>query len=198
MSTSTTNLALTKPAIGEAADITVLNTNMDLLDTAVGARSNLVSTVTVANTTTETVVFTHTIGAGTAAVGNAFRAVALGQASTTGTPTLTVRARIGGVAGQVVGSIVITTASGISNKNLRLEAEMLCKTTGASATWLGGITTVNELTATLPGCAVPNVITAAVTKDSTVQQTFVITVQWGTASASNTVSFYSGYGHRAA
>lgn len=36
MSTTTTNLGLTKPASGESADISVINGNMDLIDTAFG------------------------------------------------------------------------------------------------------------------------------------------------------------------
>ena len=37
MSSSTTNLHLVKPALSEAASITVINDNMDLIDAAVGA-----------------------------------------------------------------------------------------------------------------------------------------------------------------
>ena len=39
MSTTTTNLALVKPTTAELADITVINSNMDLIDTAVTARA---------------------------------------------------------------------------------------------------------------------------------------------------------------
>ena len=39
MSTTTTNLSLVKPATSEAADIAVINSNMDLVDTAVTARA---------------------------------------------------------------------------------------------------------------------------------------------------------------
>ena len=39
MSTTTTNLSLVKPATSEAADITVINSNMDTIDSAVAARA---------------------------------------------------------------------------------------------------------------------------------------------------------------
>ena len=39
MSTTTTNLSLVKPTTAELADITVINSNMDLIDTAVTARA---------------------------------------------------------------------------------------------------------------------------------------------------------------
>ena len=40
MSTTTTNLSLVKPDTTEAADISVINGNMDILDTAVAAKQN--------------------------------------------------------------------------------------------------------------------------------------------------------------
>ena len=43
MSTSTTNYNLTKPASGEAADISVINTNMDTIDTTMKSISDTAS-----------------------------------------------------------------------------------------------------------------------------------------------------------
>ena len=50
MSTQTTNLQLTKPAYGEAADIAVINTNMDTIDTAVAGKVTAPSSTVTANT----------------------------------------------------------------------------------------------------------------------------------------------------
>lgn len=44
MATSTTNLKLTKPALGESADVTVLNANWDKVDTAVGNKLDVEGT----------------------------------------------------------------------------------------------------------------------------------------------------------
>lgn len=41
MATSTTNFGLTKPAYNEAADVAVINTNMDTVDTVMGVNRNL-------------------------------------------------------------------------------------------------------------------------------------------------------------
>ena len=52
MATTTTNLGLTKPAYADDADIAVINGNMDILDTKIGAVGNtdLQSQVTTLNT----------------------------------------------------------------------------------------------------------------------------------------------------
>ena len=44
MATTTTNLGLTKPAYADAADVAVFNTNMDLIDSAIGGLQTRVST----------------------------------------------------------------------------------------------------------------------------------------------------------
>ena len=41
MATSTTNFGLTKPAYNEAADVAVINGNMDTVDTVMGVNRNL-------------------------------------------------------------------------------------------------------------------------------------------------------------
>ena len=45
MSTTTTNLSLVKPATSEAADIAVINTNMDTIDSAVAGKVSTATTV---------------------------------------------------------------------------------------------------------------------------------------------------------
>lgn len=59
MSTKTTNLQLTKPAYGESADIAVINTNMDTIDTAVAGKVTAPSGTVTNNTA---VVFDGTTG----------------------------------------------------------------------------------------------------------------------------------------
>lgn len=200
-STTTANLSLVKPTAGtnEPMNVTTqLDANWDTLDTAVGRRTSKVAVTTVASSTTETVVFAHTVKANTAAIGSAFKVVAMGQAGNvvTAVPTLTIRARIGGLAGQIIGAIVVTCPAGAqSGKSWRAEAEAVAVTIGASATWLGGLQLVDELGAVGTLSAVDvQVLAAAVTKDSTADQDFCITVQWSASNAANTVSCYTGYG----
>lgn len=57
MATTTTNLGLTKPAYTETADISVINTNMDTIDTAIKSLQDTVATKT-SNTGTVTSVAT--------------------------------------------------------------------------------------------------------------------------------------------
>lgn len=50
MATTTTNLGLTKPATSDNVDITVINTNMDKIDTAVAGISNSLAIIANGNT----------------------------------------------------------------------------------------------------------------------------------------------------
>jgi len=196
VSTATTNLGLTKAGPSEAYDVAVVNANLDAIDMAVGKRSGSITPVVVANTTGEVVIATLTLPANSGSAGRVWQVVAAAVASVTGTPTLTIRARIGGLAGALVGSVVVTAASGVTGKSLRAVGEAVCVTTGVSGTWLGSVHVIDELNTTLPNAADVNVITAAVTKDTTAQQDLVLTAQWSAASASDTLTAYYGYGRR--
>lgn len=193
-STTTANLSLVKPTAGTNEPINVttqLDANWDTIDTAVGRRTSKVAVTTVAISTAEAVVFAHTVKANTAAIGSAFKIVAMGQAGFTATPTLTIRARMGGLTGQVVGTIAVPV---LAAGSWRAEAEVICVTTGASATWLGGLQLVDELSTAFATAVDVKVLSAAITKDSTADQDFCITVQWSVSNAANTVSCYTGYG----
>ncbi|MGW2708083.1 right-handed parallel beta-helix repeat-containing protein [Streptomyces sp. NPDC001356] len=147
---------------------------------------------TAANTTAETVVASWTIPAGDAIPNVGYSFLAQGVASTTGTPTLTIRVRLGGVAGAVIAQYTaVTTASAIANRGWRVEGSVHCLSAGASATWAGGATLYHHL-ASATGAAQYELTDAAVTRDSTVDQTLVVTAQWSVASASNTASASAG------
>jgi hypothetical protein len=194
VSTNTQFLSLVKPAVSEAYDVAIVNTNMDVIDSMVGPRSTSGSAVTVANTTTETSIAGTTLPANAAAIGRVFKLVVVGQAGVTGTPTLTFRARIGGVTGALLGTVVVTAASGVTGKAWRAEAELICVTTGVSGTWLGAITVIDELGNTLPSAANVGMITTPVTKDTTIAEDLTISVQWSAANALNTATRYFRYG----
>jgi hypothetical protein len=146
------------------------------------------STGTAASTTAETVVASVTIPAADAWPGVGYRFAAHGTASTTGTPTLTIRVRLGGVTGAVIAAFsAVTTGSAISGRGWRVEGVLHSVTIGASGTWAGGAALIHHLASTT-GAALHETTDAPVTRDSTVDQALVVTAQWSVSSASNTAS----------
>ncbi len=142
--------------------------------------------VTVASTASETTVVgtgegSLTIQKNSAAVGKTFRVKATGYYSNTGTPTLTLKLKAGSTV--LVSTGAITTATSASNRVFNYEAIVTVYTIGASGTVLGQCDFADNastiaLTAT----------TAAVTVDSTANQTLNVTAQWSASSASNTLT----------
>lgn len=146
------------------------------------------SVATVASTTAESVLATWTIPANDALAGTAYRFTAQGVASTTGTPTLTIRVRLGGTSGAVIAAFTaVTTGSAISGRGWRVEGSLVSLTPGSSGTWVGGASLSHHLASTT-GATQSELTDAAVTRDSTADQPLVVTAQWSASSASNTAS----------
>lgn len=156
------------------------------------ARSQLSATTTVVNTTTETAVATLTIPAGDAVAGSVWEITAWGGASVTGTPTMTWRSRIGGVAGTAMASSGARTASsGVVGHSWRVVLDVVCLATGASGSFFGQQVTWEALSVAGGAPYVPAVVldgTVPVTADSTVAESLVVTAQWSAASASNSLT----------
>lgn len=110
------------------------------------------------------------------------------QASCTGTPTLTIRVRIGSLTGTLLfNSNAITLASGITAARLVLDFEMMISAAGASGAFDCMVTLRNNLAAA--GTTVATMSgTPAATINTTAAVTLVVTAQWSAASASNTVT----------
>jgi hypothetical protein len=200
MSTTTPVLGLTLPAGTEDVDISVLNTDFTKLDTAIGFKSVKTTITTLANSTAETVLYSLTLGANSVGLGSVYKMVAWGQASTTATPTLTFRLRLGGVGGTVMAVCpAITTASGIANKGWRAEGDLiLVASPGASAGWQAALRVINELNTVAPNNAVAGAsnTSGGILLGSDVSRDWVLTAQWSAASASNTLGISAGYAHR--
>lgn len=156
------------------------------------------ATTTVSNTATETVIHTYTIAGNDAVAGAYYKLVVWGSQDNviTAVPTITLRARLGGVAGtQIGGSFVATAPIGAqTNKTFRFEVELSCRATGASATWLGTVQGDNNLPTT--AAHFYDGTSATFTKDSTVSNDLVITAQWSAANPSDTLRADAGYGER--
>lgn len=189
---SAANVLKTDDAFVTVGNVTV-GGDLKLVGGTTTYRNKLATSVTVANTLTETTIATMTIPAADAVVGAVYRIKAWGIASVTGTPQLTLRSRLGGVAGTALGSSTARTASsGVTNRAWQVTADLTCLTTGATGTWFASQVTIESITlAAGPPFVTPGMIldgTSAVTVDTTVSQDFVITATWNTASASNTLT----------
>jgi hypothetical protein len=116
---------------------------------------------------------------------------AQGQHSTTGTPTLIFRLRWGGVAGTLIClSPTFTTGSGVTANLWELDIVVQVRSNGSSGTVVvigcatcQGATVPSQLMC-VGGAATP----AATTVDLSIDKALSITCQWGTQSASNTLT----------
>lgn len=156
----------------------------------------------IANSTTETIIFPNiTVPANYLSDGRLLRLVVMGRHSTTGTPTLTFRVRLGGVSGTVVvASGAMTCGSGVTAAMFKVEVWIQVRTNGATGTVLGvGEAILGEDASSTVGSATnaaahdfmgsAGVATpAAVTVDLTADQALAVSAQWSAASASNTLT----------
>lgn len=167
--------------------------DLQLNDGATVYRNKLMSTTTVANTSTETVVATMTIPANDMVVGSVYRITLNTDISFLASATLTWRVRYGGVSGTTLATMGPTTASGTgqTNKESTFVADVMCTAFGSS----GNVTTmtsemrnwtqVGSIGDTQLGAGLAVVI------NTTTQNDLVVTADWGAASASNTLTAYA-------
>ena len=146
-----------------------------------------VTPVTVANTTTETVVATLTVPANTVAANSGFTGFTTGFLSTpaTGTPAVTARLRIGGLSGAIIATASLTLTNSQTNVGFFLDYFAGVVTSGVSGTWTGAIVDVDVLAG--PNVNV-SVATSPVTQDTTITNALVLTMQWSAAVAGNTLT----------
>lgn len=108
------------------------------------------------------------------------RVQARGYLSNTGTPTIRMKVKLG--SSILADTFTVTTPSGLSNTGWELRATLVCRTTGATGTIIGeGLSNTGSSFFTMPSGA-------ATTIDTTASQNLDLTVQWGTLSASNTIT----------
>jgi hypothetical protein len=155
----------------------------------------------VANTTTETTIFTAvTIPAGYLQGSRAMGVKAMGRFSTTATPTIRFRLRLGGVAGTLVwdsGTITLTT---VTAALWWLDVLIVGRSDGPTGTVMGiGPCIVGSAlapaVASATGAAAVGIFgsggddtPAVATLDLGADQALVVTATWSAASASNTLT----------
>jgi hypothetical protein len=146
---------------------------------------NTAASATITNTVSETVFDTnYSIPANSLQPGELIRCSWQGIApSTNATDTLTIRLRLGGVAGTV---IVVGTATDVANNAIFAgRADIIVRTVGSSGTFVAFGSHTEAPAAS--GTAVLDVteIVASTTLDTTAAQVLNVTAQWSVASASN-------------
>lgn len=117
--------------------------------------------------------------------GRIFKLSASGVYSTTGTPTLTFRVKIGST-----NIVVFTAKTGInnaSNQSWKIEATIVTRSTGATGTVMGyGTLFINTASGTDTVETVVN--NAATTVNTTTVQNLQVSLTWSAASTSNTAT----------
>lgn len=159
---------------------------MPLIKTKQPADFTQYQAVTVANSTSETTVVGSGEGALTIqknsfAVGKTFKISGKGFYSNTGTPTLTLKVKAGSTVLLTSGAITTTTSA--SNRGFSFEGVLTVYSVGSSGTIHGQGEVVE-----VGSAHTAMVNTSAVTLNTTANQALNVTVQWGAASASNTIT----------
>lgn len=124
--------------------------------------------------------------------GSALRFTAFGTFSNTATPTLLLGVYYGGVAGVALAATgATTTTTGATNWPWRVELTTTIRTVGSSGTAIsqGFVDLATSLTA-VTRIPIPATALATVTVDTTAAKALTIGAQWGTSSASNTLTLH--------
>lgn len=115
--------------------------------------------------------------------------------TTTGTPTLL----LGGYYGGVAGTLLAATAANATTNNSaswpwQLYLDIYVRTTGSSGTvWCNGTVNVGSALTTFNTYAIPSSQTQPITINTTTANALTVGAQWGTSSASNTVTCEDAY-----
>lgn len=190
-------VAIKYPLIG-ASGTTLQSLSADRFPVSVAGYTNTTVGTSINNTTTETSLFTgvtaspgstRTIEAGSARAGTAYKILVYGAFNTTGTPTVRFKVKLGS-------SILADSSAYNANTNAAgvffIEATIVVQSVGAS----GSVVTPFEAKTTVStgGASTPVFAYGAsglVSVDFTANQTIDVTVQWGTASASNAAQVFA-------
>lgn len=151
-----------------------------------GALFKQTSSSTVANTVTETTLIdggqgTLTLPANFFKVGRGVRLTARGFHSSTGNPSITIRFKLGGT---TVASGIATSGNG-SSDGWEISVDCVCRSEGVSGTVVAAGYYDEHHT---NGAKIGVLNTSPVTIDTTTSKAVDLTVEWGAASASNTIT----------
>jgi membrane-bound inhibitor of C-type lysozyme len=154
----------------------------------VGAIYTQTSSVTVTNTVTETSVLnsTITLPANTLNIGKTIRFKLSGLHSAVSSPTIRIKVKLGTT---IILDTTAVTTSNLTNGIVVIEGDITCRTTGTSGSVYGqGL--YNEYGTTNNFNQMIN--TGATTINTTTSQVLDVTVTWGTASVSDSLTITNG------
>jgi len=137
-----------------------------------------------------------TLAANSLYVGQRLRVHGHGIFSNTGTPTLLFGIYYGGVAGTALAATgATTTTTGATSWPFSVDLEIQVKSVGSSGTvWCNGLVNLGtSLTATTP-IWLPSTQSQPITINTTTANALTLGAQWGTNSASNTLTVEDFYG----
>lgn len=122
--------------------------------------------------------------------GMVLRVKAFGTFSNTATPTLLLGVYYGGVAGTALAATsAVTTTTGATNWQWTLEYFARVRTIGTAGTIMGaGAVDLGTSLTALTHRPIPETALATVAIDTTAAKTITLGAQWGTSSASNTLT----------
>lgn len=132
----------------------------------------------------------HLLAANQLTVGTMIELNAFGKFSNTATPTLLLGFYYGAVAGTaLVATSAITTTTGATNWQFSMYYRGIVRSNGATGTIMGAgwIDLATSLTA-FTHRPLPETAVATVTIDTTTSKALTVGAQWGTSSASNTLT----------
>lgn len=174
--------------VTHAAGFTVLNVvSAGYLGAVSMVRTTAAALATSANNIVATTIATFTVPANDAATGSWYQFNAFGTASSTGTPTITFRAKYGATG--IATFTAITTASGLAGGGWQVAGNIYIITNGATgtiSTFVRLDTQINSSTTDATQTLLSDGTFGSI--DTTSAQSLTITAQWSAASASNTVS----------
>lgn len=159
---------------------------------AVGAGAALVSSTTLTDASPAPQI---TIAANSLFLGQRLRVKGYGIFSNTGTPTLLLGIYYGGVAGTALATTgAVTTTTGATNWPFDIELDIRVASVGATGSvWCNGkVNLGTSLTAMTP-LWLPSSQTQPITIDTTSAKALTLGAQWGTNSASNTLTVEDFY-----
>jgi len=146
--------------------------------------TEIISDLTVANTTVETIIFSESIGANELYIGQTLGFETCGIYSTVNaSDTFTLRVKLGGV----TVSTITSTPKNVTNTPFNIRFKGTVRAIGSSGTIMCGICIMLDNI----GASVAN--TAASSVNTTVSNDLTVTIQWDSANAGNTLTRQIGY-----
>ncbi len=166
-----------------------------------GATAAITVTASTVSTTETALSTALTIPAADPIAGATYRIVAWGYVTTSGTPpTITLRARIGGVGGTAIASsgALAPTASLSSAGFWKIECVATCWTTGASGTWSGVLSLLDAFSSVVSAADDVAAATPTVVRDTTASSDLLFTATWSANTAGNSITCAGSYAERIA